>query len=219
MRDEEREDHPSYGRIMVSRSQGGPGVLFGSSVEHHHSIRLTVTRASVGRSLHHDWVRGEDELVEVDMTEAQFARMVTSVGLGEGTECTLRYVMGERMPDPPRRDAREKVKQEFRDRLRSLADRTRKQEAVARELLEKKSLSKADRAVILSAIGLVIRELTDSLPFMEKAFYEATEKTTDQAKGEIEAFLALALQKAAQVNPDLPKLLSGPAEVESDEQN
>jgi hypothetical protein len=29
MRDEEREDHPSYGRIMVSRSQGGPGVLSG----------------------------------------------------------------------------------------------------------------------------------------------------------------------------------------------
>lgn len=48
-------------------------ILFGSSIEHSNSVRLTIKRASVSRNLNSDHFFGEGKLIEVEMSQAVYA--------------------------------------------------------------------------------------------------------------------------------------------------
>lgn len=191
LNDRPPETHPSYGVIRLSRTSGGHGCLFGSPFVHHQALDIDIYRASESRSLSNTRVMHEGlPLVSIRMSEAQFAQFITSVAVGEGTPCTLDYVWGQRMPEPPE----QREVQEFHED----AQRTLKRagswitEAIEKvtALLEAPAVTKAQRRELLGLLRQVEKAYADSLPFTLTQFTERMEKIVSAGKLEIEGYLA-----------------------------
>jgi hypothetical protein len=85
---------------------GGPGArqLFGSPLARHYgTICLSISPAKWTHALNRDHYqqRGLDEHIEIEMSAAQFADMITSLNMGSGTPCTIRYLASKAVPPPP----------------------------------------------------------------------------------------------------------------------
>lgn len=191
--DEEQEfKHPSYGMVQLSRRQGSPR-LFASALESHQNyITLSIRTASLIRGPHGDRYFGSmrGDIVEVDMSAAQFAEMLTTMNVGMGVPCTISLIGMKRVEPPPTIPTEaQSVRDGFKESLNAFARGLPAKAKRVREILEKKSLSKDDRAQIGAVIDGVIRELTDNAPFIIDMFREATERVMTAAKSEADAWL------------------------------
>lgn len=185
-----KEKHPSYGMIQIHRTQGGTSHLFGSSIEHRHTIRLTITRGEMVREYNHTryWDCGP-EIVEVEMSPTQFAEAITHLNCGNGTPCTIMHVGGERMAQCPFVSQRKVFVNDFKDEMLNISNSLVSEQERLSSLLEKKSLSKGDRAEILKLFQRFRSKIDDHLPFIHQMYNEAMDKTATEAKGEVEAFI------------------------------
>lgn len=197
--DDKRTEHESYGLLSISRRQGGRSHLFGSAVEHHNTIALTISRAEHVRNLSHDWYRDTDQLIEVEMSPAQFAEAITTLNHGCGVPCTIRHLQGHpNIQEPPFESIRETFHNEFKEDMEKIAGRLVDDMREIEKVLEKKALNKADREMILKRLSMLHQEVKSNLPFVHKSFDEAVDKTVVQAKAEVEAFFTNAMIKAGQ---------------------
>lgn len=84
------DTHPAFGNIRGARVSSNPGaVLYDSDIRHQHSVVLTISRATRQRALNHDWHHPTGELIEVEMSEAQWASFLSSMNT-QGVPCTIR---------------------------------------------------------------------------------------------------------------------------------
>lgn len=181
-------EHESYGTIIVSRMQsGGQHPLFGSSLQHRNTIRLEIKSAKIARTLSTDFIHPGRQIIEVELSQSQWAEMVSSIGVGEGTPCTIRYINGKQMEDCPYISVRDQFDDEFDDSVQESLEGLRNAVAACEELLTKKSLTKADREQVLALVRKAYQEVSDSVPFIKSQFTEQMDKTVKEAKGEIEA--------------------------------
>ena len=98
---DEKITHPAFGQVQVSRISGHT-TLYDSEFNHAHYVRVTVHRSELNRSLSRDWHFAKSEIVEFDLSEAQWATFVSSFGNGSGTPCTLKFIAGQgHMPQIP----------------------------------------------------------------------------------------------------------------------
>ena len=67
--------HPAFGMIQVSRVQaGGRGMrLHGSELRHSEVIHLAIHHGTVNRNLNQEWYHATKSIVELYMSEAQWA--------------------------------------------------------------------------------------------------------------------------------------------------
>jgi hypothetical protein len=208
----EPETHPSYGSIQVSRCSGHTA-LFGSPFKHQHYISLSIGRSTRERSHGRDWHFGSNrgDLVEVALSEAQWAAMVSSVGMGGGTPCTLTCVGGraqERCPE------QEDVRR-FHEDIEKSAQHAMKFMTVAMEkmqaLVNDKTPTKEKRKEVLDALSTAQRKMSDAAPFMVKQLAEHMDTVVQAAKTEVEAYVLATIvesgiQKLAEVNGKEPPL-------------
>lgn len=187
------DKHPSYGLLQISRVSGGPRQLFGSSIDHGQSIELRIARAESRRDLAHTWYYDYERIIEVEMSPAQFAEAITSLNCGVGVPCTIRELNGEDIPDPVVPSVRQQHVDEFKAVMRELVDKLNAGTGRARELLKKKSLTKADREAILATLDQVYRSVGSNAPFIHSSFDEAMDKTAAEAKAEVDAFFTNAV--------------------------
>jgi len=216
---EEHETHESYVMVQFSRRQGNPGRLFGSSLRYHESyVTLKVARAervhSLGYDKYHAGSRGD--VVEVDLSAAQFAELLTTMNVGSGVPATLRYVNGQKVADPPDVALEvEKVREGFKQDMGKLAAKCKDDIREVEELLGKKSFTQSDREVILKKFRKVMMEVESNTPFMLSQFEEATEKVVQHAKAEVDAFVShnvmaeglRSLKERAEAEAGAPQLL------------
>ena len=142
------------------------------------------------------------------MSQSQWAEMVSSIGIGEGTPCTIRYMNGKRLENCPYVSVREQFDDEFDDSVRESLEGLRNAVAACEELLGKKSVTKADREQILSLIRKAYRDVSDAVPFIKKQFTEQMDNTVKEARGEIEAF-AMTHMLAHVLGKEGPKQITG----------
>lgn len=85
------ERHPAFGVLGASRvSQSPPGaVLFDSDIRHQHYVVVRLHQAQRTRDLHRDHVMADRHVVEVAMSEAQWASFVSSMNTGDGVPVTI----------------------------------------------------------------------------------------------------------------------------------
>ena len=184
------ESHPSYGMIRVGRTHGGEQRMFGSPIPCPTTIRIEICEGVVNHDLSRDWYHARKQLIEVRMSPAQWAELITNMNVGDGVPCTLERVMGETKPDCPQKHDREEITDDFARAMRGLADRVRDMTEAARAILDnkdKKTLTSADRAAIRAALDQLPRFLSDSAPFIHGQFDEAMDKTVVAAKAEFSA--------------------------------
>lgn len=184
-----KQHHPSFAVACLSKPTGLQRV-FGSAATHRQTVSMEIKRATVSRNLSDEWIFGDETLLELSMSEAQWAQLVSSFGSGGGVPVTLRYVDGEGLIDAP--PAHMGTRQTFSDEIKAKVDAAVADARTARqrleELLQQKTVSKADLRGVVSALDAAVRGLAGNAPFVLEQFEEATEKMTAAAKIEIEAY-------------------------------
>lgn len=93
------QKHPAYGMVSFSRvthsggAHGANNRLFGSSIDDHHtSIMLEIKEASVRHDLSRDWFFPDNTLIKVELSQVQFAELLTTMNAGSGIPCTIRWL-------------------------------------------------------------------------------------------------------------------------------
>lgn len=176
--------HPAFGMIGASRVQGD-AVLVGSDLVHHNFIVLRVRHAELNRDLSRDWWFGKNEIVEVALSEAQWATMISSLNVGNGVPCKIGHVNGEQLPDVPHRQPDTVFAREIDDKLSGAV-------AALDKLIAAGGLTKAK----LEELQHVRRELTSNLGFVREQFDRHVETTVERAKVEVNAYVTGVVARA-----------------------
>lgn len=211
--------HPAQAVIVVGRVSGG-SYLFGSEARHQHFIHLDIHRAEVERKLADDWVHPTEKLVEVYMTESQWAHFVSSMNLGGGTQCTLRYLVGEgsipEMPQP-----KSKADQFEADLKATLADYESQMGHIRERInvmLVNGKAGKGDLNWLAHEMSILHGRLASNVGFVGQQFSENVEETLIKARQEIEAyFINRAIAVGLNPQTETPPLtLPAPLTLEED---
>ena len=223
-----REKHPAFGQVSIHRVNHGPTkfALYGAASEHHMTtVRLAVSRSERTHNLSRDWYFAKGDLVEIEMTSLQFADLLTSFNMGSGVPCTIRYAGGETTPDIPVDDTTEigRIKDGFKKKMEGFCSEKGIEAArrEVKEILEKKSILKADRRRLFSLMEKLLGEIEHNVPFVMEQYVEAAARVESEVKKEITAFTNTVIEDAGiKALPDMSaedqmRLLS--AKGESDE--
>lgn len=201
----ERSKHPSFGMVGFSRASVGGSRrerLFGSSLaKHYNVIMLRVHQAFEEHHLSQDWRHAQGApLIEVEMSEAQFASLLTTMNMGDGVPCTIRYVApggSGKVESAPDADVEvDKVRKGFEQNIKELVEDFETLKGRAKEILGTAKSSKAERDEILKLIERAAQDLSSNFGFVIEQFNEATEKVITQAKAEVDAFVTNAAKVA-----------------------
>lgn len=191
--------HPSYGMVGLSRvTTNGSRVLFGSTLaSHHHTIVLRVHEAEmrIDRDLHMERACATRvPIVEVELSAAQFAELLTTMNVGDGIPCTLRSVNGKSMPDPPDVPVESaNVRADFAAKMAKVKpDLARR----ARELMDElpASLKASTRRQIEIKLGNIVDAVAGNATFALDQFQQATARVASAAKAEIDAVVTHVVQ-------------------------
>jgi len=184
------ETHPSYGVLNINRSPGGGHTLFGSSIEHHETICLTISHAEKHRDLNSDYFHETKEIIEVWMSPTQFADVITSFGQGSGTPVTIRHIQGKRFPLPEYRDIKQEFRSEFAQKAQEISTDLAQAVHDLKELMLKPTIPKTKLKEVLSKLEGASMGISNNMPFVLDQFHEQMVNTVTEAKGEVEAFIA-----------------------------
>lgn len=200
MSDEKKdESHPSYGMVQFTRTSiGGSGKhrMFGTAIKTHYTtIRLNIHRAVRQHDLSSDHFFAREQLIEVELSSAQFAELLTTMNVGMGVPCTIRWMPGEGYVEGPPDDMteQERVETGFRQDMKDLSEDLRKYKAQIEKILKKPTITKADKEEINTAFMMVEQHVRCNIPFALTQFEKATEKVKTAAKAEVEQFTMHAL--------------------------
>lgn len=172
--------HPAFGQIRAGRVSGNAS-LYDSEFNHQHYIQLSISRSRVERDLSTNWQFAGEELIEVSLSEAQWATFISSMNVGSGTSCTIEHVERQYMPYLPAPEASNKqFKQELELTLENIrADLLR----AAGEI--DGPLNKGKATALKNEMERISARLINSTGFVAKQFDEHIERTVEKAKIEI----------------------------------
>lgn len=188
------ETHPAYGTIGASRVSSTPGaVLFGSDFRHQHYMVISIRKASLNRSLSNDYVSGGEELIEVALSEAQWATFVSTPNVGWGTACTLKHIDRRPVPgiipnqnriDQSRGERDERVKEGYKALDDLLAT------------VEASNLSGKAKQDLRHRVEVAKGAMGPGVEWVAQQFDEHMEKTVERAKTEVNAYATAAIMRA-----------------------
>lgn len=186
-----KTSHPSYGTMAFCRRTGGSTPLFGSSIEHRDTIAMTLYHADITRGLHSDYVYGSRIIAEVEMSYSQFAEAITSMNMGTGVPVTIRRTEKDgNIPPCDFVSKREQFVSEFKENRKKVTEVAQQLIKEVTELFnQKKSLTKADKDVILNKLHHLNMDIGCNMDFIADQFNNQMDKTVMEAKGEIESFM------------------------------
>lgn len=210
-----RDQHESYGMVVINRSQSSGTHLFGSIATHHSFITLTIKKAERVRHLAQDWYHASSlPVVEIELSHSQFAELITSPGIGDGVPCTIRGIDGKLMEEcPPPESLKTKYSEDLKKTTKTTVEGLTQlvQQLEQASLPGEKALNKTEQKLLLSNLKSALQSVIDSIPFIETQFNEHIEETEDKMKGELEAvathmLLNLGKEKLAEHKAMLPTL-------------
>lgn len=185
-----KTNHPSYGMLEFNRRRSSVKPLFGSSIEHRDIISMTVRHASIIRELNEDWIHGKKTIVEVEMSQSQFAEAITSMNIGSGVPVTIRMTENDGIiPDCEFISKRQQFANEFKQEVDDIMSNSQNLIQQVKELFaQKKPLTKKEKECILSCLNKLNQDIGSNIAYITNQFNEQMNKTVTEAKGEIESF-------------------------------
>ena len=193
--------HPAFGMIGFSRVTGGENTLFGSSIKHNDKIVMKLKHGEQDRHLHGDWYSGRGLITEIEMSYSQFAECISTLNVGDGVPCTIRFTEKDgRLPYIKENvSKREQFRNEFSSKILKAMKQVQEEiDAIQKSLDDKKTLGVKDRKEMVSKLRQVKYNIGSNLDFCVEQFDEQMDKTTLEAKGEIEAFCQNKINSIAQ---------------------
>ena len=183
--------HPAYGQISANRVSGHAN-LYGSEFNHQHYVTVRIYKSEHHRTLSNDWHFARGELIEVAMSEAQWASFVSSMNVGDGPCCTIQHINCQGIPQPPEPKA---TTEHFRKEIAEVYSELQAElMSVAADLGDAIGKRKAEdlRKRVERAAGRMV----SSSGFVADQFDEHMENTTEKAKIEVNAFVEAAITRA-----------------------
>ena len=181
--------HESYGMLGFYRVQGTDRPLFGSSLKHNNTIRLTLKTGVHSRNLNRDLYYGGRTLFEVEMSASQFADLVSNMNIGDGVPVTIKRKENELISECPFENKAETHIKEFNKNANEAYQKAQEILKNVTEMFnETKTFKKKDKEEILSSLTILANEIGSNISYQVNAFQEQVEKSTTEAKAEIEAF-------------------------------
>ncbi|AXH70190.1 hypothetical protein HOT74_gp79 [Microbacterium phage KaiHaiDragon] len=195
---EHEESHPAFGVATVSRGSGTGRSLFQSDLLHRDTITLAIHTAERTRSLHRDWVHPRRELIEVEMSLAQWGALISSQGIGSGTPVTIRRTESTlRVPGIPHEPRTEQSIAEVEAKIGEMLAQARETLNELEAAIEGKRGIRATRDA-LRAHSNSIMHAEGNAAFAIKSVTEATEAVVASARADIEAHLLEAARLTGQ---------------------
>lgn len=200
LEEDSSEKHPAFGLASFSRQSIG-GVknhrLFGSSIDSFHTIRFTVSQAEIYHRLGADHFHDHNEIIELEMTEAQFAQLLTTMNSGPGVPVTIRYANGKKTPPLPDIPVEAtKIRDKFRDEVAAWSKQLRTTTAEIEAILSKKgALTQVEKARVAELTSTLVDKMQGNMTFLVDQFNESVDGVLVQAKAEIEGFINAAVTR------------------------
>lgn len=202
--------HESFGILKIFKTNGGSKSLFGSNMKHDTTIRVSIYQGEERRN--NTNTRYEDignSIIDIEMSQMQFASAITNLNNGCGTPVTIRKVGNTKTEDCPFKNKREDLEDKFEKYMKTISDKTfNMDERISEIINSKNSLNKNDKKEILGIILNLKMELMSNIPYIQQNFNEQIEETIIEAKNEMETFLynKLGELKLGEPNNDLQLL-------------
>jgi ElaB/YqjD/DUF883 family membrane-anchored ribosome-binding protein len=196
----EEHSHPAFGLISLTKSScSGSGVtLYGSDIGHTSTLHIKIMKSSLTRSLSNDWFGHDEVICDFEISHAQFARFITSVGDGNGTPITLRQTQLEaNIPHIDKIETKyDTHKKEIKaSAVKAVADFKERIDELDDMLNGDKAISKKQLKELHQRLKCSLENFPSSLEFSIDQAVESLEKATSDAKIEVDSFIAMASQR------------------------
>jgi hypothetical protein len=215
------ETHPSYGIIGVSRVSGNAN-LFDSEVKHMHYISIRLKNAHRVIEGTHEFLSGDREIVEIFMTEAQFAQFLTQPNQGDGVACTIHFSAGDKgepwlhprfgtRPEPPKPERFEaKFHKEASDRAQIIIDNLATLTKTVDSFLSGETkANKGTLTELQKLLSSATQQIKSNIPYVLEVATEQLEKKISAAVVEFESYVSQSMQAKGLSVSQTPRLAIG----------
>lgn len=194
------ENKSCKGLIKFARMNGGDPYLFGSSIQHGTKISCTISFADEERHLGADHYNPDPiPIIELEMSQTQFAEAITSLNYGVGTPVTIRYIEGKATEPCDFKSKYRVFEDEYRSQISEVNIETSRLIADLTELFESgKPLNKSEKAKVIDSLNHISRQINQESVFLLRRFSEQMDKTVTEAKGEFDAYINAKMSKLAE---------------------
>ena len=193
--------HESYGSISFSPIHGDARPMFGSPLKHTDYIRVLIHTAELTRSLSQDHVFSKNKIFVGYMTHAQMAEAFLSPNRGGSVPITIEYLTGDEhlREYPPERPSRNLFNTDVSDTLNRIIE-------------ECDNLAETSKGPAKRKAQGISASLRNALPFIRDRMEDFLDQTAQDAKRDVEYFIAGQITQAglsqppALQQPDIPAL-------------
>jgi len=191
MKDVEIFEHPSFGIVGFSRIDGHTR-LFSSDLLHGNFIQLEIKTAKLHRHLCQDQIYSKNKIIEVWLSEAQFVSLISTMNVGDGVPCTIKWepTNGEVDEPPIKESESETSRHEFKEWFSGIEKELREAASQMQMILDSgKAPTKMQTKELIRLTVNIAKVFKNNAVFANDQFSRAVEKTVSHAKAEIEAFV------------------------------
>lgn len=198
--DEVRTQHPAFGMVQLSHVSGRRP-LFQVDYPQDHYVVLRIHTAEHHRMLSNDWLHEKARIVEIAMSEVQWARFITSPNT-QGIPCTLTDYRDPKSGEwlhPTLPDDHAASTKTFRNEVaargRRAAEGVKAAVQLVDDILKGGAIRKGDVQKLKATLAKAHQELASNLGFVVEQAEEAIEKSAESAKAEVDAHIDFAMQR------------------------
>lgn len=183
--------HESYGTIQFFKGQCSTITLFGSSIKHNDIILCRISNAELQRYLNKDWIHPISTVLEFEMSQTQFAEMLTNMN-SSGAPITFKLKpVGElkKCENPPFESVFMKHSNEFNEHLKTTNKKTENLIKELTKTLNESKIKKSDKETLISLAENILTEINANSNYQLSAFHEQVNNTMTECKNEIDAII------------------------------
>jgi hypothetical protein len=109
------------------------------------------------------------------------------MNVGDGVPCTIQHLDGKRIePEENIETKKDATHRQFKKRMVEFASKLKEDQAKAKDIIKKKTLSKEDQHTLNWFLEKITQEVTSNIPFFMECFQEVADKVVLEAKAEVE---------------------------------
>ncbi|MBC9927175.1 hypothetical protein [Leucobacter sp. cx-169] len=170
-------------------------------MKHNHTIVLAINRAERIRGLNIDRVHSRDNLVEIEMSTAQWGALISSIGMGSGVPVTIRRTESvPTLPDIPYEPRLAENLSEVSDAVTRILAQARASTEKLESAITDKQGAKAIREA-LSSLNAALGNAENNAKFAVTSLERAAEHVVSQARSDIEAHMYQTAQTSGLASP------------------